>query len=405
MMSCDHDDDALLCMAVIYNVCSVFLHRFTEINALMFRPILLLLSVTLLLAPCAKAQIHLDIQRWMHDILECQQQQQQQQKPSDTVSIVMTGDIVMGLNYPRPLLPPNDGATLFADMKPFLQNATATFGNLEGVLADCGLPTKHCSDSSNCYIFRMPERYGRWLAEAGFDCMSIANNHAHDFGDSGMQSSCRVLRANDIAVAGSEMFCSTDTFTRQGVRFGFIAFAFSNGTNDLRKIDRAVRMVHQLRSQCDVLVISMHGGAEGRNHSHTPRVTEYFLGENRGCVYCFAHAMIDAGADVVYGHGPHVVRGVELYKGKFIAYSLGNFCTPYRVNLAGISGYAPAVYIRIIRRSGAFVDGKILSAVQLGHDGPRCDAAQVVVSEFSRLSKIDFPESPLTIDSDGSIKR
>ena len=162
------------------------------------------------------------------------------------------------------------------------------------------------------------------------------------------------------------------------------------------------RIVDELVSCCDLVIVSFHGGAEGRTKSHLPYGSETFLGENRGSLRELAHFCIDHGADVVYGHGPHVVRGVEVYKDRFIAYSLGNFCTPYNVNLTGISGYAPVIEITI-DENGAFKNGKIHSFLQTRGIGPREDYTKSVVKEIRQLSLTDLPQSQAEIDREGNI--
>jgi hypothetical protein len=150
------------------------------------------------------------------------------------------------------------------------------------------------------------------------------------------------------------------------------------------------------------VIVSFHGGAEGRTKNHLPQGSETFLGENRGSLRELAHFCIDHGADVVYGHGPHVVRGVEVYKDRFVAYSLGNFCTPYNVNLTGISGYAPIIEITI-GSDGAFKSGKIHSFLQSRGIGPREDNTGKVAKEIRQLSIADLPLSQAQIDLDGNI--
>jgi poly-gamma-glutamate capsule biosynthesis protein CapA/YwtB (metallophosphatase superfamily) len=134
-----------------------------------------------------------------------------------------------------------------------------------------------------------------------------------------------------------------------------------------------------------------------------PNGPETFLGENRGSLRQLAHFCIDHGADIVYGHGPHVVRAMEVYKDRFIAYSLGNFCTPYNVSLTGISGYAPVVEINI-NADGSFIDGKIHSFLQTRGIGPRKDPAGSVAREIRNLSITDIPQSQATIDVEGNIR-
>ena len=128
-----------------------------------------------------------------------------------------------------------------------------------------------------------------------------------------------------------------------------------------------------------------------------------FLGENRGSLREFAHFCIDNGADVIYGHGPHVVRCMEVYKDRFIAYSLGNFCTPYAISLSGLSGYSPVVDIRI-KSDGSFISGMIHSFIQKRGLGPCRDAKNSVAKEISSLTLSDMPDSRIKIDAQGYIK-
>ena len=111
---------------------------------------------------------------------------------------------------------------------------------------------------------------------------------------------------------------------------------------------------------------------------------------------------IDAGADIVWGHGPHVVRAVEVYKDRFIAYSLGNFATYGTINVTGINGYAPIIEVET-DRTGNFIRGKIHSAIQIKGKGPRWDISNRVVKEIKNLTQEDFPESNLSISKVGEI--
>ena len=152
----------------------------------------------------------------------------------------------------------------------------------------------------------------------------------------------------------------------------------------------------------DVVIVSFHGGAEGRNHQHVTRKTEKFYGENRGNVYEFAHAMIDAGADIIFGHGPHVTRAVDIYKDRFITYSMGNFCTYGRFNLRGVNGIAPIVKIET-NSEGKFLQGQLIPIYQPGAGGPKIDPKKRAISVIRELTKKDFPESNLLIDDSGFI--
>jgi poly-gamma-glutamate capsule biosynthesis protein CapA/YwtB (metallophosphatase superfamily) len=116
----------------------------------------------------------------------------------------------------------------------------------------------------------------------------------------------------------------------------------------------------------------------------------------------FARLVIDAGADIVFGHGPHVTRAIDLYEGKFIAYSMGNFCTYRRFNLKGPNGIAPIVKLWV-NGEGDFLQGQIFSTHQLGSGGPLVDENQKVLRKIKELTLQDFPDTALEILDDGLI--
>lgn len=106
----------------------------------------------------------------------------------------------------------------------------------------------------------------------------------------------------------------------------------------------------------------------------------------------------------MFGHGPHVPRAAELYKDHIIFYSLGNFCTPYRMGISGATGYAPIAEVTVDGH-GRFTSGKIHSLLQHRGIGPRFDSANSAAGLIRRLSQEDFPESPLVIAPDGTLSR
>ncbi|HHM21499.1 MAG TPA: CapA family protein, partial [Bacteroidetes bacterium] len=272
----------------------------------------------------------------------------------------------------------------------------------EGTLYDGGGTAKRCRDMSKCYVFRSPAGYVKHFVNAGFDVVSLANNHSGDFGPAGRKGTKAVLRNAGIAYAGLKGTDETAVFERNGTTFGFAAFAPNSGTCDVRNLGRAKEIVAGLSARCDIVIVSFHGGAEGAAHQHVPKKTEIYLGENRGDVYRFAHAVIDAGADVVFGHGPHVTRAVELYKDRFIAYSLGNFCTYGRFNLRGPAGIAPILKITT-RTDGSFVKGHITPVYQQKTHGPKIDPQKRAIAKVKELTATDFPNGQLVIEEDGRI--
>ena len=325
-------------------------------------------------------------------------------KQKDTITVVAVGDMMIGTNYPTSpnYLPPNnDCHPLLADVVDYLRDADLTFGNCEGTFSDHPEWAKGCDHPQYCYRFSMPTKFVKCFVDAGFDVVSNANNHVHDLGQRGVESTIKTLQDAGLHFAG---LCEkpTDTFTLAGVKWGFCAFAPNTGTcqiNDYKKMQETIR---NLKSECDLVLVSFHGGAEGSKHEHVPRKHEVFLGQDRGNVYEFAHLAIDAGADLVIGQGPHVTRAVELYKNKFIAYSLGNFCTYKRFNLKGVNGIAPILKIWI-DKNGNFIKAKITPVYQDKQTGTHLDSLGRVITRMQYLTKQDFPEGVLNISDDGWI--
>ncbi|WP_422362258.1 CapA family protein [Reichenbachiella sp.] len=320
----------------------------------------------------------------------------------DTLTLIGVGDIMMGTNFPsESYLPGNDGRDLWVEVSDTLSQADVTFGNLEGVILNDGGDQKKCRNPKVCYLFRSPESYLTNLLDAGFDVVSLANNHAGDFGQPGRENTMKSLDSLGINYAGL-LTAPTTIFMIDGMRYGMVAFSPNIGTVSIHNEKRAIELVEQLDSLVDVVIVSFHAGAEGSKHEHVTRKTEMFYGENRGNVYEFAHMLIDHGADVIFGHGPHVSRAIEVYNERFITYSMGNFCTYGRFNLRGVNGIAPIVKIET-NSEGKFLQGQLIPIYQPGAGGPKIDSKKRVISKIRELTKKDFPESNLLIDDSGFI--
>jgi len=322
----------------------------------------------------------------------------------DTITIIGVGDIMMGSNYPTTeKLPPNNGLDLMKDLEPILSSADITIGNLEGVLLNEGGTAKTCRDPKVCYVFRSPQHYVQNLVNAGFDIMSLANNHAGDFGEIGRKNSVKALEEAGLSHAG----LTTKPYTiveKEGVRYGFTAFAPNSGCMNLNDIEGAKKIVTLLDSLTDIVIVSFHGGAEGPEHQHVPRKNEIFHGENRGNVYAFAHSLIDEGADIIFGHGPHVTRAIEVYKDRFIAYSLGNFCTYGGINVSGINGWAPIIKV-YTNAKGDFLKAHITSTIQTNRSPVKIDSQKQVLKRIQELTSKDFPESTIQISENGWVMK
>ena len=281
-----------------------------------------------------------------------------------------------------------------------LSAADVTFGNLEGVLVDGGEPGKKCSNPNACYLFRSPTRYIKHFVIAGFDVLSLANNHARDFGEEGRTRSMEVIAAAGLHHSGREGdFASFDS---NGLKIAVLAYAVTKNSNMMLDYDLAFETVAECAKSHDIVIVSFHGGAEGADATRIPFAEEEYYGEPRGDVVWFARGVVDAGADLVIGHGPHVVRGMERYNDRLIAYSLGNFATYYGISVAGIKGVAP-ILTTTLDGEGRFVEGDIVSTIQLRPAGPSIDPNQRALTLIRGLSKQDFGNPGLKFDENGRI--
>ncbi|RYF82287.1 MAG: CapA family protein, partial [Chitinophagaceae bacterium] len=301
----------------------------------------------------------------------------QAQSGKDTITIIGVGDVMLGTSYPAGYLPLDDGKNILSIVEKKLQSADITFGNHEGTLFDGEGTPKQCANPALCFAFKSPERYAQYLKRAGFDLMSVANNHSGDFGAEARERTMQVLQNVGIASSGTTQKPFV-VLEKGGLKYGLASFAPNNGTQSINNYKEASRIVRFLDSLCDIVIVSFHGGAEGRSKQHVPRKTEMFVGENRGDVYKFSRTVIDAGADIVFGHGPHVTRAVDLYKDRFIIYSLGNFATYGRFNLKGEAGIAPIMKV-FVDKKGRFLKGEITAVKQIGEGIPVLDAGGEVI--------------------------
>ncbi len=321
-------------------------------------------------------------------------------KTGTRVTIAAVGDLMLGTDFPKNHLPDDDGKRLLEPMHGLLQAADITFGNLEGTLLDGGEAEKKCRNPEHCYVFRSPSRYAALLQRAGFDVLSLANNHARDFGEDGRSASMRALDAVGIHHSGRDDDIAS--WTVKGLKVAMIAFAPFKNSHDLLDLPAAQTRVQRLARMHDIVMISMHAGGEGLDMTRLPFAREYYYNEDRGDVVEFARGMIDAGADIVLGHGPHVPRAVEIYKGRLIAYSLGNFATYYGISVAQTRGLAPLL-VATLDESGRFVQGQIHSARQLRPRGPVPDPENAAARLIQQLSRQDFPDTALQISAAGRL--
>jgi hypothetical protein len=316
------------------------------------------------------------------------------------ITIAAVGDIMLGTDYPENHLPDDDGVSFLSGAAAVLSATDLAFGNLEGVLLDGGQPRKICTNPAACFLFRSPSRYVQHFVNAGFDVLSLANNHARDFGEAGRTATMRTLDTAGIAHSGREGDFAG--LVVNDVKVAVLAFAVTQKSNLMHDYEVAAETVLEHAATHDIVIVSFHGGAEGNDVTRLPFAEEEYFGEPRGDVVYFARKMVDAGADLVLGHGPHVVRAMERYQDRLIAYSLGNFATYYGISVDGLNGIAPILEVTL-DGEGRFVEGRIHSTVQLRPGGPVRDASHQALRLIRDLSGRDFGDPGIRFLDDGRI--
>ena len=319
-----------------------------------------------------------------------------------TLRVAMVGDIMLGTDYPQNHLPDDDGASMLGAVDHILSAADLTIGNLEGVLVDGGTPAKKCSNPRACYLFRSPPRYAAHLKRAGFDVLSLANNHARDFGEDGRTATMNTL--DDYGILHSGRVGDFATLTVNRFRVAVLAFSVTQKSNLVHDYELAADTIGKFAESHDIVIVSFHAGAEGGDLTRLPFAEEEHFGEPRGDVVRFGHLAVDAGADLVFGHGPHVARAMELYKDRLIAYSLGNFATYYGISVEGNKGIAP-VLDATLDYQGRFIEGRIHSTVQVRPGGPQPDPENRALKLLRELSWQDFDDPGLRFTDDGRLLR
>lgn len=320
----------------------------------------------------------------------------------DLISITAVGDIMMGTTYPVARLPENEGNGLFDPARQWIEASDIRFGNFEGTFFDGEPQSDGKAPGPNRYLFQTPTRMAPRLSEAGFNVVSLANNHARDFGSAGLKSTKEAL--DKVGIQYSSKAGEVAEFKIEEAEVVLLATDYYKAPRSIVEPASTYLEISKLKQAGKLVIVSTHAGAEGVGAETIEFGNEIFLGENRGDSVKFARTAIDNGADVVIMHGPHVPRGLELYKDRLVAYSLGNFMTGLGISLKGYSGVAPLLRVQIDKR-GAFRQGQIVSFVQ--KHGPHrieLDNQATALRMIAKLSKDQFPESPLHFETNGIFK-
>ncbi len=311
-----------------------------------------------------------------------------------TISIAAVGDTMLGST---PELPPSP-ATYLAAMRADLR-ADIVFGNLEGTLTDatsskCAPKTKHC------FAFRAPPDLASDLRAAGFTVMNNANNHSYDFGPAGQADTVAALHAAGIAQTG--LPGEITVVGAGGLRVALLGFAPYSDTASLLDLSAARALIERADALGDIVVVAIHAGAEGTDAQHVTGAEETYVGEDRGNAEAFAHMAVGAGADLVLGSGPHVLRGMEIYHRRLIAYSLGNFAGYHNFGLDGVLGDSAVLHVRL-SATGAFRSGRISSVRLVDAGMPVPDAAGTGAGLIAELSRDDLGARAIRVTPAGRI--
>jgi poly-gamma-glutamate capsule biosynthesis protein CapA/YwtB (metallophosphatase superfamily) len=312
------------------------------------------------------------------------------------ITLEWVGDMAMSTQLG---LPPGGVAHALAPLGATLRGADLTLGNLEGTLSVGG--SSKCGpsgDSATCFAFQAPPVTAFGLRHLGFDLVNQANNHAQDFGASGHAQTLAALRHAGLHWTGDPG--EITYLTTHGVRVAFLGFAPYTSTANLLDIPAAKALVRRAARHVRLIVVIIHAGAEGADQTHTPRGTQYFLGEDRGNARLFAHAVIHAGASVVLGSGPHVIRGVQRDRGHLIAYSLGNFIGYHTLGGGGVLNDSGILRVAL-DPSTATVTAARWIPIELDSGIPRRAPGTGDIGLVNHLSHEDFPNSHFTIKPNG----
>lgn len=247
----------------------------------------------------------------------------------ESIRMVFGGDIVLGNSFVVEHIPKDWEEHYFAGVRSILKRADVAIGNFEDTLTEHDKTSKTTGNGRQ-YAFRSPPHYAELMYQEGFKILNVANNHANDFGETGFKDTLKNMKQAGIAVAGVRDEIAT--LTIRGLNIAVLGFTYSSRFNTLFEVAEGAERVRQAKAQGKYVIVTFHAGAEGSPAIWHNNEDEQFMGENRGNTVAFSRAMIDAGADLVVGHGPHVLRAAECYQGKPVVYSLGNF-----VGVGGLS--------------------------------------------------------------------
>ena len=244
-----------------------------------------------------------------------------QNQASSTVNFLAVGDIMLSRNVAASIKKTENPLLPFSQMANVLNGADFAFGNLESPFSGSDY-----FNASGSMVFNAPKNNITGLTEYKFKILNLANNHALDQGIKGSDYTIKYLSDNQIQHIGAgdnlDQAWQPAIIEQNGIKIGFVGASYSSindsgkTKNDyvarIENLEKLKATIYKLKAECDFIVATMHAGVE---YTRTPNQAQ----KN------FAHAAIDAGADMVIGSHPHWIQTMEKYNDKYIFYSLGNF--------------------------------------------------------------------------------
>lgn len=303
----------------------------------------------------------------------------------------------------------DDPWTLVAPLRPLFADADVVLLNVETAIGSGPARTKCGPRSRNCYAFRGPPGSAQALRSLGDDesvvVGNVANNHARDAGDLGVDSTIAHLRRAGILVTGADTL-ATPVVLPDSTTIGVLGFYTSDILTDARDIPAVHRHVKRAVDEYGTVVVTVHIGAEGIGAQRTRDSVEYFLESriHRGNPVAFARAAFDAGAALVVGHGPHVLRAAEWRDGEKLAlYSLGNLLTYGPFNNAEPLNRGAVACVDIVGSS--VVGADLRPTVQRAPGVVTRDWTRRALHLIDSLSVLDFPRTGARVDAWGELIR
>jgi hypothetical protein len=301
----------------------------------------------------------------------------------------------------------SDPDSLTKALRPLVAGADVVLLNVEGAIGEGPARSKCGPRSKNCFAFRQPTSAAAALRRLGDSSAAvvgnIANNHSHDAGDVGRDSTVAYLGAAGVYVTGRDTL-ATPVELASGDTIGVLGFYTEEGAPDARDLAAVRRYVARAVDRFGTVIVTMHLGAEGATAQRTRNAIERFLRINRGNPVGFANAALAGGATLVVGHGPHVLRAAEWRDDRLVLYSLGNLLTYGPFNI-----YEPtnrgAVACVTIDAPGHVVQAELRPTMQRWPGVLEADSSRRALRLIDSLSRLDFPKSGVRVDATGALGR